>query len=822
MLWFSRLRATPDSRQFVMLAICLGATITLGCKPGPSHKPGGPTSEMTTSSEEEKQDELKPASGSEVLDRMVIAYCKASRYADKGAVHLVAEAGGQKVIDQTFDFTLAFERPNKIRVQAYEATVVCDGRTLYASIGDLPGQVLKKPAPNRINVKTLYSDRLLAAAMTQGWAGPMPQVALLLADESKKAFVHESVGEPVLSEPGEIDGRKCYRVTVNRSYGPTVFWIDQQNFILRRVVLPTDDIRQSLSDQQPVDRVSLVAEFPGAQIDGRIDPKAFQFEVPQGAEIVKFFVPPNTAQLLSKKVPDFKFFDPAGKPFTPESLAGKVAVLDFWATYCGPCRQTLPALDKVYQQYKANPKVAFYAVSVDAPKMKNEEVAKVLAQWKVGVPMLRDAEQSAMALKFTGIPTTFLIGADGVVQDCQQGGNPKFIDELPDKITKLLAGQNVYDKPLKEYQDQLNRYAKMLESSPEGEPVSREPVVKEMKLPEPKIAPRSKPATMKLASLWKCSDVKSPGNMLVLSQKQGPSRLLVVETWKSLAEVGLDGKVIARHELKIDENEVIGNLRSAVGTDGRRYTVAFMATQQRCHVLDENWKLVVSYPEDALKKPHSGLSDVELGDLDGDGKLKMYVGYLGIVGVQAVSLDGKRIWANRSLSNVGGIAIGPPEADGRRNLLCTTSNGPLVVLDSQSQRKGEIRVRNHVLHWIVGADLRGDGQLEWCGMASSSRLGENVAVGFSLKGAERWRYAMPPGGPPPMELIVPGSLTRQGPGQWILPGPDGSIHVISADGKPLDKFNSGVILQGLATVEIDGRPAIVISSPEGIEAWKVE
>jgi hypothetical protein len=60
------------------------------------------------------------------------------------------------------------------------------------------------------------------------------------------------------------------------------------------------------------------------------------------------------------------------------------------------------------------------------------------------------------------------------------------------------------------------------------------------------------------------------------------------------------------------------------------------------------------------------------------------------------------------------------------------------------------------------------------------------------------------------------------PGQWILPGPDGSIHFIAADGKPLDKFNYGAALQGLATVEIDGRPVLVVASANGVEAWKVE
>ena len=48
----------------------------------------------------------------------------------------------------------------------------------------------------------------------------------------------------------------------------------------------------------------------------------------------------------------------------------------------------------------------------------------------------------------------------------------------------------------------------------------------------------------------------------------------------------------------------------------------------------------------------------------------------------------------------------------------------------------------------------------------------------------------------PIEPIISGKLTRDGAGQWLLPGPDGSIHVLSADGKPLDKFNYGPCCKG--------------------------
>ncbi len=329
---------------------------------------------------------------------MVAAYHKASSYADAGTLHLLAEGGGKKIIDETVNFSLTLVRPNQVRIQGYMATLVCDGKKLYAAIRQLPGQVVVKHAPKRLTLKSLFADRILASGLTQGIAGPMPQIVLLFADDPLKAMLNEAE-EPALSEPGQIGDRGCYRVQIKRPDGTATFWIDQETFVLRRIVLPTEQIRQDISEQQPVDHVSAIAEFPGAQIDGKVGPQAFAFEVPKDAEIVKFFMAPSPAVLLSKKVPAFKFLDRDGKPITPQSLAGKIAVLDFWASWCGPCKQSLPNLEKVYQQYKDNPKVAFYAVSVDDPKVENRELVKLFDDLKVKAPILRDTEHTAEALE---------------------------------------------------------------------------------------------------------------------------------------------------------------------------------------------------------------------------------------------------------------------------------------------------------------------------------------------------------------------------------------------------------------------------------------
>ena len=133
-----------------------------------------------------------------------------------------------------------------------------------------------------------------------------------------------------------------------------------------------------------------------------------------------------------------------GKPVKISDWKGKVVIIDYWATWCGPCRQSFPSLQKLYIRYKDNPNVVFAIVNVwersdDRVKTVRDFMSKNAS---LTFPMYLDKDDSVVG-KFgvTGIPTKFYLGKDGRVQFKEVGLHPEeqFLDEATNRIEALLA-----------------------------------------------------------------------------------------------------------------------------------------------------------------------------------------------------------------------------------------------------------------------------------------------------------------------------------------------------------------------------------------------
>jgi len=111
-------------------------------------------------------------------------------------------------------------------------------------------------------------------------------------------------------------------------------------------------------------------------------------------------------------VPDFTFQTVEGKSTSLSKYKGKTLVLDFWASWCGPCRKEIPNMKKLYGEYKQKG-VEFLSVSIDAKK---EAWTKALSEENMAWPQgwTTDAGKAVMeAYQFGGIPFILVIDKDG-------------------------------------------------------------------------------------------------------------------------------------------------------------------------------------------------------------------------------------------------------------------------------------------------------------------------------------------------------------------------------------------------------------------------
>lgn len=826
-------RAVERVARSVGAVLAMLLLVSVGCKPSDEARPASaekPASPSATPATEPAAaptaeapavpDTSGPTPDAEtLLKSMVAVYQKANSYADKATLHIKATLGQQK-LDNTQDLFVAFARPNKLRLEAYQGKVVCDGQDLWGFSAAASDQVLQRKAPATLTLGEVAADEMLMAALTQGPTQSFsllpPQLVLLLAQDPLKTFLYQAQ-PPVLVGTKDVNGRICHGIDVARPEGKFTLWIDRQSFVLRRLEYPTEALGQG---GQETSDSSMVLDFQGAELSQPIDSQAFQFEKDPAMEVVEHLTP-SVVRLLGHAAPDFKFVDLEGKEITRPSLEGKIVVLDFWATWQDQCLADLPLLAKVYEEFKDNDRIAFLAVSVDDSSVENAQLKQTFESLKLSLPLRRDAENAAGKLFRIGqVPTRFLLAANGVVQSVEWGVNPNLTAELRDNLAELLAGHELHPQLAKRLEDERERYQAWLSEWLKTEVYIPE-ALDSQDIPKAEIAAPQETKAFALRSLWKTTELKDPGNFLVVPRGEGAPQVFVIEGGKEVVELGPDGQAVARHPLEIDATEAVSFLRTAVDNQQKRYFLASGIGQLRVHVFDENWKRISSYPQDGLQNQHPGIFDAHLVDWQDNGLLELVLGYYGPLGVQGASLEGKRLWSNRAVDTVIHIAVLEPNEQGSRSLLCTHSRGSLMRIDSHGTSQGELVVPGTIFHWITAAKLEEAAPQEICGV-SALAMGVYEVVGLNLRGERLWSYALPHGiHHRPVEQIIPGHLKTSGPGQWLIPAVDGSLHVLAANGSLIDQFNYGEYLCGVATVSWNGQPVLLIASANGVEAFEV-
>jgi cytochrome c biogenesis protein CcmG, thiol:disulfide interchange protein DsbE len=121
-------------------------------------------------------------------------------------------------------------------------------------------------------------------------------------------------------------------------------------------------------------------------------------------------IPNLEAMKDNSPTPDFTLPNPDGKKLSLKGFRGKVVFLNFWATWCAPCREEMPAMEKLYQEFKDN-NFVILAVNV---KDRKQDAVNFVKELKLTYPIVIDPEgQVGLLYGAWGLPTTYLIGPKG-------------------------------------------------------------------------------------------------------------------------------------------------------------------------------------------------------------------------------------------------------------------------------------------------------------------------------------------------------------------------------------------------------------------------
>jgi peroxiredoxin len=144
---------------------------------------------------------------------------------------------------------------------------------------------------------------------------------------------------------------------------------------------------------------------------------------------------------VGRPAPDFELERLDGTKVSLSSQRGKVVYVNFWATWCVPCKTEAPALEELYQELHGEG-FEILAATIDTPDAE-AAVKSFREQYGVGFPILWDSEKQAYgAYGCTGVPETYLVDANGVLAEAYIGPRDWRDRRYARAIRRLLAARS--------------------------------------------------------------------------------------------------------------------------------------------------------------------------------------------------------------------------------------------------------------------------------------------------------------------------------------------------------------------------------------------
>jgi hypothetical protein len=741
----------------------------------------------------------------EFLQRMVDKYQQAASYGDHGVLTLNVVRSGKPAQPQSWPFAVQFVRPGRLRIDSYNLHLASDATAaeplLIAQVDDVESnnidhQVVVRPAPPEAKFSALSADPILFAHLVSRTGRPPAPLELLL-DQRPLATLLGKDAKLVWLADAAVEGRNCYRIEYTAEEGKYVFWIDAEELLLRRLEYPAS-LLPDLAGDKAVNEAHLVAELADATFSPKAEELAFTLPIPPDAKRMRAFVMPVIAldaKLIGQPVRTFELTQVDGEKITPAKVKGKITAL-FWYAHHPLCEQ--PARQFAEAAKTLGDDQQAFAVCTELADVGDKAVRDQLAAWKVDLPPVRDLKQyHERVFQVRELPSITLLDAEGRFQ--WMGSGETAAAEFPEALARLASGENLAAEALRREWLAREEYQRLVAA---GGPQL-----------DTGLAAASSPKRLKLTRKWKIDKLTAGGIVIAAAD-----RLLVVAGPRSVWELDADGQVAKKHDLPLPEKVEITSLRTFQAAEGKTIHAVFTPLQAGVHVLDDDWKLLFSYPAGDDDSPP--VRDVQLADLDENGEPELLVAFDGNVGLHSVSMSGERLWSNRAYTPLVSLALSH-ELPVIKYCAYVTGRGGILPINKDGIEGLPKEVPGWVVAHLFCSRFSNAEQTAYAAIAADAK-GELCLVGLDKVLEEKWNYPLPGGTfQRPVDFLTSGKLRTDSHGEWIVAWSDGSIHIVSEDGQFDDTFNTGAEIRGIAVMEREGKPLLVVSTPKEVLAWEV-
>ncbi|MFQ5805562.1 MAG: redoxin domain-containing protein [Phycisphaerae bacterium] len=171
----------------------------------------------------------------------------------------------------------------------------------------------------------------------------------------------------------------------------------------------------------------------------RFDDATFATNVPRGYQERRYERPAKRAKGLLEvgtQAPDWTLKTPTGESVSLAKLRGKIVVLDFWATWCGPCIKAMPGVQKLHEKFEGKPVAVF---GVNTWENKTADPAAFMKNNDYTYGLLMNGDEVATAYGVRALPTFYVIGPDGKILHASKSFSAAGEEALSKLIETTLA-----------------------------------------------------------------------------------------------------------------------------------------------------------------------------------------------------------------------------------------------------------------------------------------------------------------------------------------------------------------------------------------------